>query len=211
MSAWSEHVVPAFALGAALGAAPGPVQLLILNETAAHGVVRGLRVMLGANGTLFVVLATLAVGFSTVEPSPAVVRALLIVGGSFLLWLAVDELRTIRRAATEERSGEEPQGRLGPTARGVVLVIVNPAAWIFFATTAAAVTAEASADAGRDAALATALAMTIGVSLTDLAATLVGTGSRMLLGDRGLVRIRTGLAIVLLVLGVAFVLQGVRG
>jgi threonine/homoserine/homoserine lactone efflux protein len=92
-----------------------------------------------------------------------------------------------------------------------VLVIVNPAAWIFFATTAAAVMAEASADAGRDAALAAALAMTIGVSLTDLAATLVGTGSRMLLGDRGLVRIRTGLAIVLLVLGAAFVVQGVRG
>jgi hypothetical protein len=71
--------------------------------------------------------------------------------------------------------------------------------------------AEASADAGRDAALAAALAMTIGVSLTDLAATLVGTGSRMLLSDRGLVRIRTGLAIVLLVLGAAFVVQGVRG
>ena len=118
MSAWSEHVVPAFALGAALGAAPGPVQLLILNETAAHGIVRGLRVMLGANGTLFVVLATLAVGFSTVEPSPAVVRALRIVGGSFLLWLAVDELRTIRRAANEERHGEEPQGLRTVVAAG---------------------------------------------------------------------------------------------
>ena len=41
MNAWSDHVVPAFALGAALGAAPGPVQLLILNETAQHGSDRG--------------------------------------------------------------------------------------------------------------------------------------------------------------------------
>ena len=71
VSAWSDHLVPAFALGAALGAAPGPVQLLILNETARHGIGQGFRVMLGANGMLFVVLATLALGFSTVEPSPS--------------------------------------------------------------------------------------------------------------------------------------------
>ena len=34
MAAWSDHVPPAFALGSALGAAPGPVQLLLLTETA---------------------------------------------------------------------------------------------------------------------------------------------------------------------------------
>jgi threonine/homoserine/homoserine lactone efflux protein len=211
VSVWSDHVVPAFALGAALGAAPGPVQLLILNETAAHGIVRGFRVMLGANGTLFVVLATLAVGFSTVEPSPTVVRALRIVGGAFLLWLAVGELRTLRHASTRALVGDEPRKRLGPTARGVVLVLVNPAAWIFFATTAAAVMAEASADGGRDTALLAALAMTLGVSLTDFGSALVGTGSRVLLGERGLARVRAGLAVVLLALGVAFVVQGVRG
>jgi len=210
VSAWSDHIVPAFALGAALGAAPGPVQLLILNETAAHGIAQGFRVMLGANGTLFVVLATLAVGFSTVEPSPPVVRALRIVGGSFLLWLAVGELRTLRGTSTRALAGDEPRGRLGPTARGVVLVIVNPAAWIFFATTAAAVMAEASADGGRDTALLTAVAMTLGVSLTDFGSALVGTGSRALLGERGLTWARTGLTLVLLALGVAFVVQGVR-
>jgi threonine/homoserine/homoserine lactone efflux protein len=211
VSAWSDHVVPAFALGTALGAAPGPVQLLILNETAAHGIGRGFRVMLGANGTLFVVLATLAVGFSTVEPSPSVVRALRIVGGCFLLWLAVGELRTLRRASTGATIDDDGRGRLGPTARGVVLVIVNPAAWIFFATTAAAVMADANADAGRDAALVAAAAMTLGVSLTDFGSALVGTGSRALLGERALTWVRAGLAVVLLALGVAFVVQGAQG
>ena len=211
MSAWSEHVVPAFALGAALGAAPGPVQLLILSETARHGIGQGFRVMLGANGMLFVVLATLALGFSTIEPSPEVVRGLRIVGGVFLVYLAVSELRTLRVESVGVDAVETPRGRWGPTARGVLLVIVNPGAWIFFATTAAAVMAEASADGGRDAALLAAVAMTLGVSVTDLGSALVGTGSRALLGERALTWVRAVLSVLLLAIGAAFVVQGVRG
>lgn len=211
MNAWSDHVVPAFALGAALGAAPGPVQLLILNETARHGIGQGFRVMLGANGMLFVVLATLALGFSTVEPSPELVRGLRIVGGTFLVYIAVNELRGLRRESVGAPIVGPTGSRLGPSARGVVLVLVNPGAWIFFATTAAAVMAEASADGGRDVALLTAVAMTLGVSLTDFGSALVGTGSRALLGERALVWVRVGLSVLLLAIGVAFVAQGVRG
>lgn len=211
MSVWREHVVPAFALGAALGAAPGPVQLLILSETARHGIVAGFRVMLGANGMLFVVLATLAVGFSTVEPSPGVVRALRVAGGAFLIWLAVNELRALRRGPEGDGSADGRLGTLGPTMRGVVLVLVNPGAWIFFATTASAVMADASADGGRDTALLAAVAMTLGVSLTDFGSALVGTGTRALLGERALTGVRTALSILLFAIGVAFVVQGVRG
>ena len=95
--------------GAALGAAPGPVQLLILSETAKGGLGRGFRVMLGANGMLLgVMLILLALGFSTVEPSPAVIDALRVVGGLFLIWLAVTELRGLRahtRGATPPSRG----------------------------------------------------------------------------------------------------------
>jgi threonine/homoserine/homoserine lactone efflux protein len=211
VNAWSDHIVPAFTLGIALGAAPGPVQLLILNETAHHGIAQGFRVMLGANGTLFVVLATLAVGFSTVAPSPGTVRALRVVGGLFLVWLAVGELRALARAGAGGGGADDvaPE-RVGPTVRGMMLVIVNPAAWIFFATTAAAVMAEASADGGRDTALLAAVAMTLGVSVTDFGSALVGTGSRAMLGERGLTWLRTALCIVLLAMGVAFIVQGVR-
>jgi threonine/homoserine/homoserine lactone efflux protein len=214
VSVWSEHAVPAFALGAALGAAPGPVQLLILSETARHGIGAGFRVMLGANGMLFVVLATLALGFSTAEPSPEVVRGLRVIGGLFLVYLAVNELRTLRRGlgvTAAVAAAEEPATRFGPTARGVVMVLLNPGAWIFFATTAAAVMAEASADGGRDAALLAATAMTVGVSLTDFGSALVGTGSRALLGERALTWVRTALSVLLLAIGVGFVVQGVRG
>ncbi len=211
MSVWSEHVVPAFALGAALGAAPGPVQLLILSETARHGIGAGFRVMLGANGMLFVVLATLALGFSTVEPSPGVVRGLRVTGGVFLVVLAVNELRILRQEPDGDRSSDGRLASLGPTTRGVVLVLVNPGAWIFFATTASAVMADASADGGRDTALLAAVAMTLGVSLTDFGSALVGTGTRAVLGERALAGVRTALSFLLLAIGVAFVVQGVRG
>jgi threonine/homoserine/homoserine lactone efflux protein len=211
VSVWSEHVVPAFALGAALGAAPGPVQLLIFGETARHGIGAGFRVMLGANGMLFVVLATLALGFSTVEPSPEIVRGLRIVGGLFLVSLAVSELRALRRGPEATGTAGGRAASLGPTARGVALVLVNPGAWIFFATTGSAVMAEASADGGRDTALLAAVAMTLGVSLTDFGSALVGTGSRALLGERALTRVRAALSVLLLAIGIGFVVQGVRG
>jgi threonine/homoserine/homoserine lactone efflux protein len=211
VSVWSEHVVPAFALGAALGAAPGPVQLLILSETTRHGIGAGFRVMLGANGMLFVVLATLALGFSTVEPSPGVVRGLRVTGGVFLVVLAVNELRALRQEPDGDRPSDGRLASLGPTTRGVVLVLVNPGAWIFFATTASAVMADASADGGRDTALLAAVARTLGVSLTDFGSALVGTGTRAVLGERALAGVRTALSFLLLAIGVAFVVQGVRG
>ena len=90
-------------------------------------------------------------------------------------------------------------------------MIVNPGAWIFFATTASSVVAEATASSGRQAAVLASLAMTLGVSATDLTTTLIGTGGRAVAGERGLRWIRTGLAVALLAIGLAFVVQGLRG
>jgi threonine/homoserine/homoserine lactone efflux protein len=211
MTAWSEHIVPAFALGAALGAAPGPVQLLILSETARSGLSQGFRVMLGANGTVLALMVVLALGFSSAEPSDTVIDVLRVVGGVFLVYLALSELRTIRRAQLDDGAAppsKAPGRSLGPTARGILLVLVNPGVWIFLATTASAVVAEANADGGTDTALAAAVALTLGLSLTDFGSALVGTGSRAFLGERGITWIRIGLSVLLLAIGVGFVLQG---
>ena len=211
MSGWNDHLLGAFALGFALGSAPGPVQLLILSETAKGGFGRGLRVMAGANGTLFVVVAALALGFSALTPSEGLLRALRVVGGAFLLFVALDELRVLRRESSDGTARALPSSQLGPTTRGVVSVIVNPGAWVFFATTASTVVAQADADGGRAAALLAAVAMTVGVSLADLAATAIGTGGRAVVGERGLRGIRAVLASILLLIGLAFVWQGLRG
>jgi threonine/homoserine/homoserine lactone efflux protein len=213
MSVGGAGVGAAFALGFALGAAPGPVQLLILSETAKRGMEGGLRVMLGANLTLLGILVILALGFASLEPGPGVIRTLQAVGGSFLVWIGVVELRSIRDEArsTVDAPSQRAVARLGPTAKGVAGVLLNPGAWIFFATTASALIANATSDGGTGAALAAAVAMAIGVSCSDLTFTILGSGGRRLFGERGLRWIRMGLAALLLVIGVAFVTQAIRG
>ena len=213
MSVGGAGVGAAFALGFALGAAPGPVQLLILSETAKRGLEGGLRVMLGANLTLFGILVVLALGFASLEPGPAVIRTLQAVGGSFLVWIGVVELRSIRDESRSRvgASSQRAVARLGPTAKGVAAVLLNPGAWIFFATTASALIANATSEGGTGAALAAAVAMAIGVSCSDLTFTILGSGGRRLFGERGLRWIRMGLAALLVVIGVAFVTQAIRG
>ena len=213
MSVGGAGVGAAFALGFALGAAPGPVQLLILSETAKRGLEGGLRVMLGANLTLLGVLVILALGFASLEPGPGVIRTLQAVGGSFLVWIGVVELRSIRDEAlsTVDAPSQRAVARLGPTAKGVAAVLLNPGAWIFFATTASALMADATSDGGTGAALAAAVAMAVGVSCSDLTFTIIGSGGRRLVGERGLRWIRIGLAALLVVIGVAFVTQAIRG
>ena len=213
MSVGGAGVGAAFALGFALGAAPGPVQLLILSETAKRGLEGGLRVMLGANLTLLGILIILALGFASLEPGPGVIRTLQAVGGSFLVWIGVVELRSIRDEArsTVDAPSQRAVARLGPTAEGVAAVLLNPGAWIFFATTASALIANATSDGGTGAALAAAVAMAIGVSCSDLTFTILGSGGRRLFGERGLRWIRMGLAALLVVIGVAFVTQAIHG
>ena len=206
----SAHIAPAFALGFALGAAPGPVQLLILTETAKRGFTGGVRVMLGANGTLCLMLVALAFGFSSLTPGTGVLRGLRVIGGAFLVYLAVDELRRVRREGTDPTAVDVAPPTMGPTTRGVVSVVLNPGAWIFFATTASAVIADATVDGGTDVALATAAAMTIGVSVSDFTFTLLGSGGRTLVGDRGLRWIRAVLSIGLAAIGAVFIVQGLR-
>ena len=205
-------VVSAFALGFALGAAPGPVQVLILSETAKRGLAGGLRVMLGANLTLLAILVVLAFGFSSLQPGPGMLRALRIVGGLFLVALGAMELRAILRPrAAADREVTRRAARYGPTLKGIVSVLLNPGAWIFFATTASAVIANATQAGGTADAVVAVVAMAAGVSCSDATFTVLGSGGRRLFGERGLRAIRIGLAMLLVLIGVAFVVQGVRG
>jgi threonine/homoserine/homoserine lactone efflux protein len=129
-----------------------------------------------------------------------------VAGGAVLVWIAAGELRALWRPAEPDASGR--WARLGPTSMGVVMVLLNPGAWIFFATTASAVLADSAADSGRAGALLAATAMALGVSASDLSFTLLGSGGHRLFGERGLRAIKTALAAMLAAIGVAFVIQG---
>ncbi len=176
-----DHAWGAFLLGIALGAAPGPVQLLILSESAKGGLSRGLRVMLGANGTMLAILLAIALGLSAIEPGETALRVLQVIGGGFLIAIGAIELR--RWPVTTRPNRSRHGGR--PAMRGVLMVILNPGAWIFLATTGSAVIARATVGGGRDAAVATAVALGVGVSCADIIFTVLGSGGKHVIGERG--------------------------
>jgi threonine/homoserine/homoserine lactone efflux protein len=196
----------AFGLGVALGSSPGPVQLLLFSEASRGGVGRGLRAMAGANATFGAMMLLLAAGLSSLEPGPTFLRIVKIVGGAFLVFLALDALRESRRPEVTE--GSRPG--LHPTARGIIAVLLNPGVYVFLATTGTAVAADAADEGGRGLAVSTALALLVGVSVMDSAMVLLGAGAHRV-SDRLLRFLGDVLAVGLGALGVWLVVQGLTG
>jgi threonine/homoserine/homoserine lactone efflux protein len=200
------HPAAAFGLGIALGTSPGPVQLLLLSESSRGGVGRGLRAMAGANGTFGLFLAALALGLASLDPGEAFLRVVRVIGGGFLLILAFDALNGRRRPPSTEVSGPS----LHPTARGVMAVVLNPGAYVFLATTATALLADASADGGRTLAVGTAVALLAGVSVIDSSIVLLGAGAHRL-SERRLRVLTAVFGLALGAIGAWLVVRGVLG
>jgi leucine efflux protein len=221
-----SHAATGFGLGIALGVAPGPVQILLLTEAARGGLRRGFRAMAGANGTFLVLLLLLAAGVSAVAPSGTAIRVLEVAGGLLLLVVAVDAARDVQRgddvrlaeeAAERARSNAASGGRRSraavvahPTTRGVLAVLLNPGSWLFLATTASALVADARAHDGGVGALVTVIALMAGVSVMDGLTVLVGGGSALLAGRAGR-WVRLALTMLLGAIGVLFLVRGIRG
>ncbi|MFB3737553.1 MAG: LysE family transporter [Candidatus Velamenicoccus archaeovorus] len=201
-----SHPASALGLGIALGASPGPVQLLLFSEASRGGVGRGLRAMAGANATFGVMLLLLAAGLSSLEPGQTFLRVVRVVGGAFLVWLAIDAVRESRRPVATQGAG----GGLHPSARGVVAVLLNPGVYVFLATTGAAVAADAASAGGRGLALLTVLALLAGVSIMDTGMVLLGSGAHRV-SERALRILGDVLAAGLAALGLWLVWQGVAG
>ena len=175
----------------------------MLTESA-RGVGRGLRAMLGANGTFGVLLLLLALGLPLLSPTGVALRVLQVAGGAFLVYLAVDTFRAAGREATAGGPGRS----LPPASRGVVAVILNPGAWIFLATTATALVADATRDGGRLLALLTSVALLAGVMVADGAVVAVGAGGRRGLRGGAWIWVVRMLAIALAGLGLWLVARG---
>lgn len=193
----------AFGLGIALGTSPGPVQILLFTEAARGGIGRGLRVMVGANTTFGLMLLGLAAGLSGLAPGERFLRAIQVVGGAFLVFLAVDALRENRRPPLRE----EQRPGLHPALRGVVTVLLNPGVYVFLATSGAAVVASATREGGRPTALLAASALLVGVSIMDSAMVLLGAGAHRV-SERALRVLRDVLALGLGAIGAWIALQG---
>jgi len=193
----------AFGLGVALGASPGPVQLLLFSEASRGGIGRGLRAMAGANGTFGAMLLLLAAGLSSLEPGKTFLDVVQVVGGGFLVFLAVDALHENRRP---ESTGASAAG-LHPGFRGVIAVLLNPGAYVFLATTGTAVVANAAAEGGRTLAFVTVAALLAGVSMMDSGMVVLGAGAHRV-SDRFLRVLGNVLALALGALGVWLIARG---
>jgi threonine/homoserine/homoserine lactone efflux protein len=198
------YIAAGFGLGIALAGAPGPVQAVVLGEAIRGGVVRGLRAMAGANVTFGVLLLSLALGLSVAAPSGPVLRVLKVVGGVFLVWLAVEGLRSAR----DLEADSVRRRTLPPTVRGSLAVLLNPGAWIFMAAAASPLFASASNVDGTAGAVLAAVAMVVGVGLGDVGVAMVGGAGIRRAGERVGRWVRRALALVLAGLGVWLIVSG---
>jgi threonine/homoserine/homoserine lactone efflux protein len=201
------HPATAFGLGMALAAAPGPVQVLLLGEAARGGLRRGLAAMAGANGTFGALLLVLAAGLSVHRPGDAVLRGLRIAGGTVLMWIAIQSLIESLHPRTEDA----PRPKRAPTVRGVLSVLINPAAWIFLATTASALLAAAGGSGGRAYAFVTAAAMLAGVMIVDGSTVALGAGGRRYLTRRATVALGIILSAAMAAIAGWLLFQGATG
>ena len=195
----------AVGMGLALAGAPGPVQAVILSETARGGPGRGLRVTAGAALTFGTILVALALGLASVAIGGALLRIMQVLGGCLLIWLASDGYRAAGRLA----SGPDDRGGVPPMVRGSLAVILNPGAWLFLAGVATPLLASAAVAGGRPAAVLTAIALEAGTATGDgLLALLAGAGMRRLGVDR-LRWVQRALALLLGVLGGWLIVLGI--
>ena len=194
----------AFGLGVALGASPGPVQLLLFSEASRGGAGRGLRAMAGANATFGLMMLLLAAGLSSLEPGETFLRVVKVIGGAFLVFLAVDAIREGRRPQVVD----DLRGH--PSVRGIVAVLLNPGVYVFLATTGTAVVASAVDEGGRGLAVVTVVALLVGVSLMDSAMVLLGVGAHRV-SERFLRILSDVLAVAMGALGVWLVVRGIAG
>ena len=200
-------MLTAFGLGVALGASPGPVQLLLFSEASRGGAGRGLRAMAGANATFGAMMLLLAAGLSSIEPSDTFLRVVKVIGGAFLVFLAYDAIRESRRPHVIE---EGPRRGLHPSVRGIVAVVLNPGVYVFLATTGTALVASAVDQGGRVLAVLTVIALLLGVSLMDSAMVLLGAGAHRV-SERFLRILSDVLAIAMGALGVWLIVRGIAG
>jgi threonine/homoserine/homoserine lactone efflux protein len=201
----SSPVLAAFGVGIALASAPGPVQAVLLAESVRGGITRGLRALAGSACTFGSVLVVLALGLSVARPSGAVLRSLKVAGGVLLLWLAVDGFRSRYEAGVVSTEG----GRLHPTARGVLAIVLNPGAWLFVAAVASPLFISATRAGGRGTTLLTALSLLVGTALGDFGVVLLGGLGLRRAGARVIRWTQQALATLLAVLGVWLIVQGV--
>jgi len=116
-------------IGFVAGVSPGPVLTLVVTETLKSGWLRGAAVAAGpllADGPIVLIAVTV---FSDLPPT--VVPAISVLGGVFLLYLAVTNAVGARRATLPTTSGPRPGAR-GGLFTGLLARALSPHPYLFW-------------------------------------------------------------------------------
>jgi threonine/homoserine/homoserine lactone efflux protein len=200
----ASSVMAGLGIGVALAGAPGPVQAVLLGESVRGGLARGFRALAGVHATFGALLACLVFGLSVAPPSGVTLRALKVVGGAVLLWLAWEGFRSGHRI--DPAAARRPS--LPPVVRGVLAIVLNPGGWLFLAAIASPLLAAAARQGGTGTALLAAAAMVGGAAAGDLAFVLLGGVGVRRAGERAARWVGRTLAVVLAGLGVWLLVSG---
>lgn len=127
-----DTLVTFFGLSLVLGFTPGPDNLFVLMQSAAHGRQAGLLVVLGLCTGLLLQTAAVALGLAAVfAASAAAFTVLKVLGAAYLVYLAWQAWRA--------PAGRPGDGNKGPRAspaqlvgRGIVMNLTNPKVVLFF-------------------------------------------------------------------------------
>lgn len=114
-----------------LALAPGPDNVFVLTQSALHGKLSGLVVMLGLCTGLLVHTGAVAFGVAVIFQASSIAFNLLkVIGAGYLLYLA---WQVLRASPEHVRLQEMPQKSLGRLyRRGIIMNVTNPKVSIFF-------------------------------------------------------------------------------
>lgn len=126
-----ETLIPFFTASILLGLAPGPDNIFVLTQSALHGRIAGIVVMLGLCTGLIVHSITVALGVAVIFQTSAVAFSILkFIGAGYLLYLAWQALRASAEKIQSKNNENLNLWKL--YRRGIIMNITNPKVSIFF-------------------------------------------------------------------------------
>lgn len=135
------EIYAAALLGVALAqAAPGPNFLAVVGAALARGRRSALMTVLGVSAGMMVWAILVAIGFAALlSVFPAILAAMKVVGGGYLVFLALRAAAKAWRGETTDVSirGESRMSDFADSRRGLLVVITNPKAALMWAAVGA--------------------------------------------------------------------------
>jgi len=124
--------VQGVALGFSAAASPGPFQAFLLAQALANGALRSLPLALAPLASDGPIIALMLLVLSR---APAgFLRALQILGGLFLLWIARGTFRALRAPASPDAPAPPAERPARGFGKAVAMNALSPGPWIFWST-----------------------------------------------------------------------------